>query len=468
MNQVEHFVAKFGGTSMARPDVVVDIVAMRDDIDVVVVSAPGKTEVYTEKMTDQLKLLAAYAIGDAQDFASFNILTNSLIDRFENIYSEVGEEKLAKLRDIARFYFSQIAVQPNAEDFAMSLGEELSAQYFNELLISHGVESIYIDPKEWVVFSMDGKLDRKQCASKLAIIAEAAKANNQKIVTPGFYGYDSVGTRHLLGRGGSDRTGALAALALAKLYGDENVVYENWTDQDGIKTSDPRVVAGTYVISELTRKEVREGANGGSGVLQGDTIIDLGKSTIRVVVRNTLNTSHPGTVILNERESKIDRPVVAISGKKLIVLTVDHMGMAEQRGYLESVLAVVRDAHISIEHVPTAHDAFSITFSHDLSDEQEAELLSKIQTVTLPYGSDDNEAEVSIEQSAVVYLVGEPLRDPIIRTNIFGRTCELLREKGFLSPINHHTSPAIALLVNRDDLNSYMQMLHDEFIASEL
>lgn len=458
-----HKVAKFGGTSMAQPNVVADIVGDCQQ-DIIVVSAPGKNEAegINIKMTDQLILLASFAIGKTKDKEAFNTLRNEILDRFEGIYYKIDVKKLKSLRGMAKLCLDQICEMPDPTDYAMSLGEELSAQYFTELLKARGISAKYVGAEEWVTFNENGVLAKDETTGKLYEIAEQAADEGQKIVTPGFYGHDSAGNRHLLGRGGSDRTGALAALALARLHRNENVVYENWTDQDGIRTADPRLVEGTNEITELTRGEVREDA---SGVLHRNTVIDLRNSKIKIILRHTFNTDHPGTSILTERMTDHNKPVAVISGKILNLLTIEDMGMSDTPGYAEAVFAVIREAGISFEHIPAAQDAFSLTFSGVFPEEYLTEIRDKINAAILQV-SPNSEAQITTEQKNVVYLVGDLLKNPIIRTSVTGRLCKVMGKNGVLSHIDHHTSPSIAIMLPRDDdIKPYMQLLHDEFIG---
>ena len=467
MGESIHKSAKFGGTSMAQPDVVAGIVADSLEIDIVVVSAPGKNEAkgVNIKMTDQLIRLATFSKVRTNDKAAFNALRNEILDRFENIYAEIDNNNLKILRETAKRCLDKINQMPNAMNYAMSLGEQLSAIYFAKLLNKSGVKARYVDPIEWVVFSKAGKLKNSATAKNLAKIVKKASKISNIIVTPGFYGYDSNGDRHLLGRGGSDRTGALAAQALAQIYGDENVVYENWTDQDGIKTTDPRIVGDAIVVDELTYTEVREGANGGSGVLQGDTIRDLLGSKITVVVRNTFNISQHGTTILAEREPDYANPVVAISGKKLRVVTIEDMGMADSAGYVEKILALVSRARLSFEHMPTSHDNLSITFDGDTSEESIIQLVEDIKKYVFRNLGNKN-AIVNYFTNDVVYLVGEPLRSSRHSTPIISSAIGLFEDDDYQYFVQHPDTPCVAIFVKEGLGSKYIRIFHEQFVEA--
>ena len=77
----------------------------------------------------------------------------------------------------------------------------------------------FIDAKDLLFFDYDGKIDEEKTAQK---ITKAFK-RYPKMVVPGFYGANPAGKEKLLGRGGSDITGAI----LAKMLQASS--YENWT-----------------------------------------------------------------------------------------------------------------------------------------------------------------------------------------------------------------------------------------------
>lgn len=76
------------------------------------------------------------------------------------------------------------------------------------------------------------------------------------MVVPGFTGR-TLQERKLLGRGGSDITGAI----LAKMLQAES--YENWTDVSGIMMADPRIIDHPKIIEEISFRELRDGLYGG-------------------------------------------------------------------------------------------------------------------------------------------------------------------------------------------------------------
>ena len=79
------------------------------------------------------------------------------------------------------------------------------------------------------------------------------------VLTQGFVVADEVGDTCLLGRGGSDTSGALFARML------EAGALEIWTDVPGIFSADPNVVPGARLLRRLSYSEAQEFAAMGAG-----------------------------------------------------------------------------------------------------------------------------------------------------------------------------------------------------------
>jgi len=466
-------VAKFGGTSMAQPEVVASVAAEHPEQRIIIVSAPGKSPDFDFKMTDVLYYYGSQVLGtdpvlvlkdqDVLSKLEERYATSSgnqknkdimmdVMDRFDTIYSSLGRSVCDRLR-VATYQ----QLEPNKhQDIAYyaSLGESVSARYFAEL--SGG----YLATANLIRFQ-DGRLDRSQTRQA---VRQAAASNlfrpNQPTIYPGFLGHDQNGQVRLLGRGGSDRT---QALFMDGLEWDGT----NWTDVDGVFSADPRVIKSAQVLTELTREEVREGAHGGSGVLHGDTILDLQNSQAAITVRNTFNTSQPGTNIvanpglLRLRQVDSERPVVALSGRNLKELSVKDLGMADQSGYIANLLHRTAELGISIEHLPASQDAATFTFQDDVSKDALAAFKRSVE-----FHAVSDQPDIQIQEKGVVYVVGEALRTAKAVTGVLGRIGVLLanNDLAFDAVVSHPQSPSLALLVDRQDVLPILSSLHAEFI----
>lgn len=427
---------------MAQIEQVADVVEQNPQQVLIVTSAPGRLEPDDAKITDLLiDYSQNFSHDGSVDTPESLALRDQIMDRFNAVFYTLPVTKAVALSNKLNTDLK------TAEDpsYIISRGEYYAARTLADLL------NYPFHDADFIRFDKSGELDR--AATALAVRQLGPLSVYQKKVVPGFYGFDDLGDTHLLGRGGSDRSGAIPSNILG-------MDYENWTDQDGIFTADPRKVPGARVRDELTNEEVREGAHGGAGVLQGDTILDLNGSGVTTTIRNTFNLSAPGTRVLPQREVAQNESIVAFSCRDdLTEINVRDMGMADARGYTVSLLKEFGNRGFSIQHMPQSQDSFSITTVAE-TERQQAEVDSFVEFVKHRLKTATGSVEAI--PRGVVYAIGEGLRDP------FQRTAAQIRMLGEISVqgmavqdiVSSPTSPSVAMLVRPEDAEPIMRALH--------
>lgn len=465
---------------MAHPEVVADIINSHPEQRLVVVSAPGISAEFNIKMTDVLFYYGSVILGrdpsrvlpdqavlekiedrygpDSGVVAGRQIVSD-VIEQFDQLYSDfLSQPSLRKLRNATYQQLLPHDFSSQNMDYYASRGEYMSATYLAEL--TGGV----FRNSDFIRFC-DSTLDRP---GTFAAIAKAANhdlfVEGRPTIVPGFSGIDQNGTVRLLGRGGSDRTQAL-------IQGGLNWDGENWTDVDGVFSANPKVIPTARVMGEVSTEEIREGAHGGSGIFQGDTILDLQGKHVTVTIRNTFNPAAPGTRVVadashfNNRKIDPDRPIVAVSGRPLMELTVRDLGMADEPGYLARLLHRAEELGIVLEHVPAAQDAATFTIHAAASVEALAEFKRSVEHHTI-----SDSPEVALREKGVVYVVGEALRYPAVITRTLGRIGTMLSGRGlsFDAVVSHPQSPSLALLVERSDVVPVLKAVHNKFIEGPL
>ncbi len=289
-------VSKFGGSSLKDAGQfakVKKIIFSKEDRDVIVVSAPGRRFKEDTKVTDELISLSDKnsKIEDLEkiiksleeELATQRAYRDTQLEKVEKRFSDIAEDlKLEEFWDEElKFVFDQIK-NSNNKDFIVSRGEFLNAK-----LLSKYLDYDFIDAKDIIIFDEEGQVDLKKSREAIRIHI----GDNQKAVVPGFYGSDNNGDIVTFTRGGSDYTGSLIAYAL------DSKVYENWTDVNGIMTSDPNKDPDAKTIDKLNFKELKEIINKGAQVYQGDAIKPVEEKNITIKILNTNNPRNHGTVI---------------------------------------------------------------------------------------------------------------------------------------------------------------------------
>ncbi len=338
-------VCKFGGSSLASAESFKKVKAIIDADEsrsVVVVSAPGKRMKEDIKVTDLLYITEAHLKYNAP----YGDIFETIKERYRAIHAGCGlsVDIEAEFKKIEEKLTKKTCV-----DYIVSRGE-----YLNAVLMADFLGYTFVDSADWLFFGYDGKVDYERSYFALKTIIE----RHPKVVLPGFYGILPDGNIHTFSRGGSDVTGALAAAAI------DADCYENFTDVSGVMMADPRIVDNPKPISRITFAELRELSHMGAEVLHEETVLPIRKKSIPLYIKNTNAPEDPGTLIMerfDEKEESSDHFITGISGKKnYTIISISKALMNEELGYIRKALEIIERYGLSIEHIPTGVDSFSI------------------------------------------------------------------------------------------------------------
>ena len=336
-------VAKFGGSSVADASQfqkVREIVKADPDRKFVVVSASGKRCKGDNKITDLLLLVNAHI----QYGVDCTALLATIEQRFMDIALELGldfplaEEFMSLVNDIDKF----------TPEYVVSRGEWFTAKLMAEYL---GMP--FVDAADVIVFHHDGTVDMERTQTKLR---EAVIHSGGTFVLPGFYGSTVDGQIKLFKRGGGDITGAILARCI------DAALYENWTDVSGFLAADPRVVENPRGIHRITFEEMRELSYMGASVLQEEAIFPVREVNIPIQIKNTNAPDEFGTIIRETaNEHAREHLITGSAGKKDFVgIYVQKAHMSNEIGCIRNALSILERYGVSVEHIPTGVDSFSI------------------------------------------------------------------------------------------------------------
>ena len=300
-------VVKFGGSSLASaPQLqkVLQIVKEEPRRTFVVVSAPGKRTPQDIKVTDLLIQYYQRYLNNEEIESTIS----AIIRRYEDLFDELHLDK-AVLADIA-ISIRQLATLPKENnaflfDYFLASGEDNNAKVVASFFKQNGLDARYISPKELGLLVTPEPGNARILPKALEKIS-VYRETQQILVIPGFFGYTEAGEICTFSRGGSDITGSIVAA------GVQADLYENFTDVDGIYVAHPGIIEQPQTIQELTYREMRELAYAGFAVLHDEALMPAYRANIPVVIKNTNNPHHPGTLITTSRKVK-HAPVVGIA-----------------------------------------------------------------------------------------------------------------------------------------------------------
>jgi aspartokinase/homoserine dehydrogenase 1 len=359
-------VLKFGGTSVGSAERirgVADIVGAQaaDGPLLVVVSAVGG-------VTDGLLRGAEEAAAGGSvvpALARFHSVHREILD---SLRSELGVGRAAEaeadlgelereMENLLRGFGLLRECPPTAMALLSSLGERASCALVAPLLAARGLETRLLDPKTLIRTSgtpLSSAPDWPATREAFTSLREAPPAVS---VLPGFFGGDANGRVSLLGRGGSDYSGAIAAWAL-----DADLL-EIWTDVDGIYSADPRLVPSAAVLPEVSYEEAMELSFFGAKVLHPKTIQPAREKGIPVRVRNTFSPDHPGSLVHGGAAPAASgaRGLTYLPGVSLV--DVAGPGMAGVPGVAARVFQAMATAGISVILITQSSSEFAISFA---------------------------------------------------------------------------------------------------------
>ena len=291
-------VYKFGGASVKDANGVrnlKEIVAQSSDDLMVVISAMGKT-------TNALERVVAALAKDDEQTAEQEWL--GVLDQHVYIMQDLGLQPNVDVRlPMMPEYNKEWSYDQNYDQI-VSLGEIMSTQIVAVFLLKSGIPTEWWNmPKLLQTDDMwrEAQVDLQTSAQVIAAGWNRA-ARPHVVVTQGFIGGTTDGMRTTLGREGSDYTAAL----MANFLDAESVTI--WKDVPGILNADPRLVANTVKINQLTYHDAVELAYSGAQVIHPKTIRPLENKKIPLYVKPFGDPKAEGSVI-TDTAAPINVPV---------------------------------------------------------------------------------------------------------------------------------------------------------------
>ena len=139
------------------------------------------------------------------------------------------------------------------------------------------------------------------------------------VVVAGFQGVSEDGEITTLGRGGSDTTAAALGVAL------NASVIEIYTDVNGLKTADPRIVKNPKTIDRVTYNEICQLAYEGARVIHPRAVEIAMQGNVPIRIKCTF-TDEPGTLVTSSIQPYEE---TAIKGDRLITGVTQIVGITQ-------------------------------------------------------------------------------------------------------------------------------------------
>lgn len=464
-------VMKFGGTSVGDADCVrraaaiVQSAAAQGPVVVVVSAMSG--------VTNRLIQAAQRAEAGEQEF--FSLLVDELriqhMTALEALVSdpqrrakiaEACQEVLDELDRLLRGTSLLHELTPRALDAISGIGERLSTPLVAGAICELGLRSVAVSATEVIVSDPHhGRAEPLMTRTWARAEARLRPLLDQGIVpvVTGFIAATPEGIQTTLGRGGSDYSATILGAALGA---QETVI---WTDVDGVKTADPRLVPQARTLPEISYNEAAELAYFGAKVLHPNTLRPVTAAGVPVWIRNSFAPEKPGTKI-TAKGNPTGGGVKALTAiRDVTLVTVGGPGIVGLPDVLARSFAATAETRANVFLVSQSSSQNDICFVISSADEKRT--LMALRNAFAPEIAEQTVEHVSVNSNvAVVAVVGENMRGI---PGVAGRTFGALGREGvnIIAIAQGSSEYNISFVVEESSMQRALAALHAEFRLHE-
>lgn len=455
-----HFTThKFGGSSLAdaeRFKAVKQILSGKKEI--IVVSA-------TKGTTSTLQHCLDLARGGNDYSRDLNLLEDRHIKLINSIISKNSQNLVKSLREDVEFIRNILntiktihSYATEIQNFVLGFGEIWSAKILNAYL-NLGGNSEYLDASSILYSYIENDVVCIDWEKSYTELVQFVKNKDfDQLVVTGFIAKTLNGQRTILGRNGSDYSGAI----FAKLFKAKCLYI--WTDVDGIYTAHPQKVKSAFVIEHLSYKEAHELAYFGASVLYPMTVLPVESENIPLYIKNSFNPTAPGTYISHETKKTpyMIKGITYVSDIALI--NIEGAGLIGVAGTAARIFQILKDISVSVVLISQASSEHSICFA--INNKMMDLAVSTLQERLHLEISGNLVGKITADPNcSIVAAVGEEM---IGAVGAAGKLCDALAKANVnIRALAQGSSERnISVVINSSDINKALQALHAGFYLS--
>jgi bifunctional aspartokinase / homoserine dehydrogenase 1 len=464
-------VMKFGGTSVGdagcirRAAEIVKAEAARRAVVVVVSAMSGVTNRLIEgarraEAGDEEGLARLIAGLDAQHEGAAGELLKD-----ERRAKGIAEARSAAIEELERLLRGTALLReltPRVLDAISGIGERLSAPLVAGAIAELGLRSAAVSATEVIV--TDAHYGRAE--PLMGPTCERAEARLRPLlndgvipVVTGFIAATADGVPTTLGRGGSDYSATILGAALGA---SETII---WTDVDGVKTADPRLVPEASTLPEISYNEAAELAYFGAKVLHPNTLRPVTAAGLPVWIRNSFEPQKPGTKITAGGKSAGNGVKALTAIRDVTLVTVGGPGIAGLTDVLARSFTATAQARANVLFVTQSSSQNDICFVIETADEKRT--VAALREAFAPEIEEHTVEHISADRSvAIVAAVGENMRGT---PGVAGRTFSVMGREGIsiIAIAQGSSEYNISFVIEAAAMQRAVRALHAEFHLNE-
>lgn len=408
MKQLSLIVQKYGGSSVANPDLIKNV-------------ARRVIEGYKE---GNQMIVVVSAMGDT---------TDHLIELMGNITDDPD---------------------PREVDMLLTTGEQVSIALLTMAIHSLGYPAISLTGSQMKI-----KTNEKHNQAVITDVdttrLRKELSENKIVIVAGFQGINDNQDFTTLGRGGSDTTTVAVAAAV---NADRCEIY---SDVDGVYTADPRIVEDASKLDSISYEEMLELANLGANVLHPRAVELANNYDLELYIASSFNNT-VGTIVRGDEEMEGKKNVVgAASDLGEIKITVERV--PDEPGIAGKMFKALADAGVNVDMIIQnlqRDELNDITFTINQEQEKFAvRVLDKIKEVLKfdNYTIDRDVAKISIVGAGMQSTPG-----------IAARMFTSFGENDINIEMITTSEIKISCLIKKEEADKALNVLHKEFKLDEI
>lgn len=453
-------VLKFGGTSVGSASAMAQVnsivsEAIRNDTTILVCSAiSGCTDTLIETGQRAASRDLSYReLIDSLQTRHHQIITELLRPEYQDRTRETVDTLFASLRDITQGVYLLGELSPASQDAIVSHGELLSTKIVAANFASNAIDCKWLDSRQ-IIKTHQGAVDTESTNGNIRE-AIGKSPNTALFIAPGFIASDEKGRTTTLGRGGSDYTASIFAVALNARR------VEIWSDVPGMMTSNPKIVPTARTISNISYRAALELSHFGAKVIYPPTIQPVVAEGIPIYVKDTFHPDSPGTLI-EQNPPRSTSDLIGISNSDNIALiSLEGSGMVGIPGFSSRLFATLSQNDINIILITQASSVHTMCIAISEADAPKAKAaadscfayeisLGKLNPLKVETGF------------SIVCLVGN---DVIGHSGATGRMLAALGAHGIpvRATAQGSSERNISVILSKDKVNEAIRQIHYEF-----
>jgi diaminopimelate decarboxylase/aspartate kinase len=315
-------------------------------------------------VTDRLESLlsAAIAGGHVAVLDQIERSHRQLASQLSIALSEQFDGFIDELKRMADAIAETREVSDRVRARVVAMGELLATSLGATFLNSQGIATAWVDARQFLRAEQRHGMNEK--AGLLSATCGFApdermqshwRALDRVVITQGFIAANEDGDTVLLGRGGSDTSGAYFAAKLAA------VRLEIWTDVPGLFSANPRLVPTARLLRALHYDEAQEIASNGAKILHPRCVLPVRHYKIPLHVYATQAPGLEGTIVsANVADSAAQVKAIAIK-KGITLISMESPGMWHQVGFLADAFQVFKQQGLSVDLVSTSETNVTVS-----------------------------------------------------------------------------------------------------------